>query len=371
MAAVNLGVSEILMDGRWPGADDLQVRKASTSANRPGARSASSPFATARPRRWCTALVPAVLGATLACSGSGGAMNAVGSGGAGGAAGGPGQGGAGGAIAGTETFVCATAMFSLTSIGQGTVPVYSAYVLTLTPDERRYVGTLRMEALGRETPATPPPAETVALSGVVGRDAIDVTFQGGSVRVTPLAGAADGVLDGSARFDQTLFGFTSPVDSVAVSCWSTAGAPRFHYDLDSGRCIDAAGAEGRQAVTVPMLRETRDGECAILSAGRHVDADPLMPGRVVLNEIALGAHTLVGWNLKGASLAGGSLYFAVLLDADLRGADLSEFMAGYHNITGAIDAHTRGLDGIACIAAISPPPSPDRFVCCTLGGPCE
>lgn len=336
------------------------------------------PLAMARPRRWCTALVPAVLGATLACSG--GAMNV--SGGAGGAAGGPAQGGAGGtggpapggtggaggAVAGTETFVCATAMFALTATG---ARVYSAYVLTLTPDERGYVGALRMKAL-RETSATPPPTtQAVGISGVVGRDAIDVTFQGGSVQVTPLAGAADGVLDGSARFDQTLFGFVSPVDSVAVSCWSTASAPRFHYDADSGRCIDAAGAEGRQAVTVPMLRETRDGECATLSAGRHVDADPLLPGRVVLNEIAVGAHILEGWNLKGAALAGGALYFGVLLNADLRGADLSGFMAGYHNITGAIDAHTKGLDGITCIAAISPPPSPDRFVCCTLGVSCE
>jgi hypothetical protein len=199
-------------------------------------------------------------------------MNVGGRGGAGGATGGPAQGGAGGAVTGTETFVCATAMVTLTPAGQGTALVYSAYVLTLTPDERGYVGALRMEALGRETPAaTPPPKQTVGISGVVGRDAIDVTFQGGSVRVTALAGAADGVLDGSARFDQTLFGFTRPVDSVAVSCWATASAPRFHYDLDSGRCIDAAGAEGRRAVTVPMLVVAGGGDRRRYRAARKLD----------------------------------------------------------------------------------------------------
>src|SRR5262245_16608275 len=273
------------------------------------------------------------------------------------------SGGSGGTAA--ETFTCATAMFSPTGFTGG-IRVFNAYVLTLTPAARGHVGVLQLEPLGGDTaPGTAPPPQTLEISGVVGRDAIDVTFQGGSIRVAPLAGAAPGVLDGDARFDQPFFGLPFTVDSLAVACWAAASVPRFRYDLASGRCVDAAGVEGRQPVTVPMLRETRDGECATLTAGRHVEPEPLIRGQVVLNEIDVGYPSLVGWNLRGAALAGGGLYFAMLLDADLRGTDLTGFMPGYHAITATIDAHTTGIDGIHCIVGNR---TSDRWACCTVGG---
>lgn len=347
--------------------------------------------------RSCTALAFVLACAPLACSsegglgqtgsgglgtGTGGAASLGGRGGAGGAAApagssgarggvgggiggdvGPGgaPGGAGGATA--EIFICATSMFSFSAIG--TAPVLNAYVLTLTPATNGYVGQLRLEAAGSGATPAPPPPETVAINGVVGRNAIDVAFPGGSVQVTPLPGAAAGILDGDARFERQLYGARGPVDSVAVACWSSASGPRFHYDLDSGRCIDGAGIEGRQAVTVPMLRETGDGECATVSAGQHVDPSPLIPGRVLLNEIDVGYPSLVDWNLKGATLAGTSLYFAMLLEADLRGTDLTGFMPGYHAITATIDAHTTGIDAITCITGTR---SAERWACCTVGG---
>jgi hypothetical protein len=89
---------------------------------------------------------------------------------------------------------------------------------------------------------------------------------------------------------------------------------------------------------------------------------------VVLNEVDVGYPSLMGWNLRGAALAGASLSFAMLLDADLRGSDLTDFMPDYHAITATIDAHTTGIDAIHCILGSR---STERWTCCTVGGVCD
>jgi len=74
----------------------------------------------------------------------------------------------------------------------------------------------------------------------------------------------------------------------------------------------------------------------------------------------------VGWNLAGADLGGTALYFAMLLGADLRGANLTAFEGGYHNLTGTIDAYTTGLESLWCSNPVD-----DYIRCCTVGGTCE
>lgn len=106
----------------------------------------------------------------------------------------------------------------------------------------------------------------------------------------------------------------------------TSATDTFRYDAASGRCLDGAGKEGRNTVTIAAVRESRDGECADL---RGLELLPPSTG------------TLEGWNLSGADLTGATLHFSAIVDADLRGANLAAFDYGYVTIDGKVDAFTR------------------------------
>lgn len=114
---------------------------------------------------------------------------------------------------------------------------------------------------------------------------------------------------------------------MPITCWAEDWTLRYEYDPATGTCRDTAGSEGRNALPVELVRETRQGECADLSG-------------LSINEENLAYPSLEGWNLRGAELAGASLHFANLFDAALEGADMGRFGYGYAEMTGTIDEYT-------------------------------
>ena len=102
---------------------------------------------------------------------------------------------------------------------------------------------------------------------------------------------------------------------------------RFHYDAKSGLCGNDSGQTGLNPISLAEIEKTKDGECANL--------------RFQLNGDNLRYPLLKDWNLKGADLSKARLFFALLIDADLRGARLEGFEYGYAEIRGLIDAFTK------------------------------
>jgi hypothetical protein len=267
----------------------------------------------------------------------------------------------------SEHFTCATSMFSLKDPGGSTAAPLQAYVLTVTATDGRYTGELRLFAPHSEDRGAVTP-QVVTLTGRAGPSEIALVFASGEFRATPVPGSARGVFEGSARFAQPTFGALGLLDQVAAACWLDSSVPRFRYNPTSGQCTDDDGVTGRQVVPLPMLRETKNGECATVSSNGPPGSLPVLNGALLLNELDAGYPKLSGWNLRGAVLSGTGINFALLLDADLRGTSLSGFFAGYHNITASVDEHTTGLDTLACPKGAV---TNGRLVCCTVGGSCQ
>ena len=132
---------------------------------------------------------------------------------------------------------------------------------------------------------------------------------------------------------------------VILSCWDPNDVePQFQYDADTGLCLDADGVEGLNHSSVEYIRDTKDGECAYLDWA-------------VLNELVPFNTKLDSWNLRGASLNAGALSespddqlqpaFVVLSNAQLQGADLSNFSVPNGVIEGSIDGYSK-LPNIDC-----------------------
>ena len=124
-------------------------------------------------------------------------------------------------------------------------------------------------------------------------------------------------------------------ETMPVVCWDPGAlAKKRTYDGAAGNCFstDAMGTP----FTVASVRETKNGECGM---PMHDDIDEGDGAEPILR----------GWNLRGATLSTG-LHFAHLVDADLRGADLSALDYGYATITGQIDSFTK-LPAEGCTVA--------------------
>ncbi|MEC8192704.1 MAG: hypothetical protein VX127_08230 [Myxococcota bacterium] len=128
-----------------------------------------------------------------------------------------------------------------------------------------------------------------------------------------------------------------------LSCWDPRDqTPRFQYDATTGTCLDDRGIEGLNTVTVPYIRETKNGQCADLSWA-------------TLNEYVPFDADLQNWDLRGARLTNAELgpdhdtdpAFVMMSNARLEGADLSTLRVPFGAIEGAIDEHT-ALPNMAC-----------------------
>jgi hypothetical protein len=115
--------------------------------------------------------------------------------------------------------------------------------------------------------------------------------------------------------------------SVPVSCWFDELALAFRYDATSGRCLDKAGQEGRNELPIPVIRATRNGECA------NLEGD--------LGENAGHYSIMDRWNLAGAKVMSKARFFGnLILNADMRGADMGLLQFSYGLLTGQTDERT-------------------------------
>jgi hypothetical protein len=112
-----------------------------------------------------------------------------------------------------------------------------------------------------------------------------------------------------------------------VDCWEPGIEALFRYDPDSGLCTDDNGEVGTNPWSLPMVRDTGDGQCTDLRWNE-------------LNEGEYQNANLSGWDLRGADLESSQLYFSNLVDAQLEGANLSTLEYGYADISGTIDDFT-------------------------------
>lgn len=168
-----------------------------------------------------------------------------------------------------------------------------------------------------------PEETTVDASGSGTAEAWSLSWDGGSLSV-----AREGA-------DAMLFTGTADIgeqEDVALTCWTLDMVPPFRYDAATGRCVDGEGTEGRNAVTVPFVRETLDGQCADLTDLDLEEEDYYYP-------------ELVGWDLRGADLSQTGLHFAQLTDARFEGTLMTAFDYGYAIIRGSVDDYTALPEG--------------------------
>jgi len=113
----------------------------------------------------------------------------------------------------------------------------------------------------------------------------------------------------------------------SVVCWEDTFVAPHSYDPQTGDCLDADGNAGFDALPVPYVRASGDGQCGTFEG-------------LSLNEDFLGYPILRGTDLRGARLAGATLFFASIHDGRFEGADMTGFEFGYAEITASADAHT-------------------------------
>lgn len=111
----------------------------------------------------------------------------------------------------------------------------------------------------------------------------------------------------------------------------------FRYDEKSGVCKNCEGNIGYNNVNLEQIRKSKDAECLYLSKlellllmGDSVE----IPGRSSYQK-------LTKYNLKGSALDSCELFFNNILEADLRGTNLSTLQYGYAFVTGRIDIFTK------------------------------
>jgi hypothetical protein len=121
---------------------------------------------------------------------------------------------------------------------------------------------------------------------------------------------------------------------------------RFRYN-GAGLCVDSLGVIGLNqphvdpyfAQSVPyhdsqyiythIAYARGDGECTDFSS---FDFTARMGTQY---------NSLVRWNFRGARLSGAKFALSAIIDSDISGADISNFISGYIYLRGNIDAYTK------------------------------
>jgi hypothetical protein len=121
----------------------------------------------------------------------------------------------------------------------------------------------------------------------------------------------------------------------------------YRYDQSVGKCLNGAGQEGFNPPDVARFFERSvpyhdaaylythasfpdgQGECADFS---NFDFTALM---------GTNYASLTNWNFRGARLSGAHFMLSAIIDSDLAGADIAEFITGYIYVRGTIDKFTQ------------------------------
>lgn len=112
---------------------------------------------------------------------------------------------------------------------------------------------------------------------------------------------------------------------------------KFSYDGQSGTCKNCEGAIGYNQINLEQIRKSKDAECISISKIELL----LLLGDSVEIPTRFGYEKLTNYNFKGSILDSCELFFNHIIDADLRGTNLSTLQYGYAFVTGKKDNFTK------------------------------
>ena len=115
----------------------------------------------------------------------------------------------------------------------------------------------------------------------------------------------------------------------------------YQYDASTGTCHDAAGIRGYNVVDLDELFTSREGAPGEFPARSAECVD--FSGVTFGDYIGLEYPIVKNWNFAGANFTRAVVSFVKIVDADLRGVDLTGLTLSYGFISGTVDEHTRAL----------------------------
>ena len=125
---------------------------------------------------------------------------------------------------------------------------------------------------------------------------------------------------------------------ITFSCAEDIAAPdgdphQFFYNTATGKCENYRGEQGYNKFDLEKAR-TKDCECMDLS---HQQLFALDTSHV----FSCLSWSLDNFNFRGARLDSAWFFSGTILNADLRGADISTFQYNFSSVTGYVDQFTR------------------------------
>ena len=145
---------------------------------------------------------------------------------------------------------------------------------------------------------------------------------------------------------------TSSTES-AVSPVRECAQRRFRYNEVTGRCADETGRRGLNPPDVErfFVKEVPFKDSSYLFARSSFpdgDAECMdFSNFDFTTRMGTRYAALTHWNFRGAKLSGAQFALSAVIDSDLSGADISEFVTGYIYIRATIDAFSRLPTGTA------------------------
>ena len=164
------------------------------------------------------------------------------------------------------------------------------------------------------------------------------------------------------------------IDQVPATPTDSSTPPklRFHYQYETGHCIDAQGLRGHNPIDIHYLfdgvdeTQLKDPEYIPKRAYKDKQAECVDFSNFDFNRIIKFSYSrLKNWNLRGALLDGANFAFARMSNADFRGAQLQKLSIGYTHLDGRIDQFTRYPDicNVQRITTKSPPAQVQSIRC--------
>lgn len=117
------------------------------------------------------------------------------------------------------------------------------------------------------------------------------------------------------------------------------GGKGYSYHPENGKCLNAAGKEGYNALDLAAMGASKDCECVDLG---KTDLVLLIPGLDPSQHFAY--NVLRGYNFKGANFQQAQLHFNHFEECDFSGAKMKGFSFGYTHIKGIRDSYTEFPD---------------------------
>jgi hypothetical protein len=111
---------------------------------------------------------------------------------------------------------------------------------------------------------------------------------------------------------------------------------QYRYDARTGRCTNCVGQVGYNPVDTVQVRLTKNCECMDLS--KH-ELAYLKEG--ITRENLFRYPVLEGYNFGGARMDSAQLFFALIENSDLSGANLATLQYGYASVQGNTDKFTQ------------------------------